>query len=104
MCNCKTQGFRHWLRYLRLRYHYRDFWAHLRYGHKVIDGEDVWVDFIDDGHHRIHNRYPGPNMTKDEWDHWCLPGIERRQKQEKADAIREVEVLLNQSKGKYDGS
>ncbi|MBA7627601.1 hypothetical protein ES703_35068 [subsurface metagenome] len=81
MCNCSKRGFRHWWKYLKLRYYWRNFWASLRYQRRVIDGKDRWVDrtstlvwtglgvfFVPV--ERMYNQYPGPCMRPDEYEHW----------------------------------
>lgn len=81
MCNCSKKGVRHWWRYLKLRYYWRNFWARLEYEHRVIDGKDRWVNrtstlvwtelgafFVPV--ERIFNQLPGPGMSRDEYEHW----------------------------------
>ena len=82
MCNCSKRGFRHWWKYLKLRYYWRNFKARFRYEHQVIDGKDWWFErtttlvwtelgafFVPAV--RKWNQYPGPSMNPDEHEHWC---------------------------------
>ena len=78
MCNCQKKGLHHWWKYLRFRLHWRDFWTKMRYEHVVIDGEDWWVEttWTAFGYFpvaRVYDKYPGPAMTPDEYEHW-FPG------------------------------
>jgi ribosomal protein L32E len=75
MCNCKKKGLRHWWKYLRLRLYWRNFWARQNYRRRVVDGEEVWVlgeltifGFWPSG--ACYTHYPGPNITRDEHEHW----------------------------------
>ena len=50
----------------------------MRYEHVVIDGEDWWVEttWTAFGYFpvaRVYDKYPGPAMTPDEYEHW-FPG------------------------------
>ena len=78
-CNCEYQDIRHWWKYHKFRYHWRNFKCRLRYSKRMIDGEIKWVrNYIDFDYdlmqlvrvNRIYDHYPGPNMTRDEWEHW----------------------------------
>ena len=69
MCDCKKKGIGHWWRYLRFRLWWRRFWARMRYEHRIIDGEDRWVEACWP-ETRVYNQYPGPSMSRDEHEHW----------------------------------
>ncbi len=86
MCNCSEKGIRHWWKYLKLRYYWRNFWARLRYHHMVIDGKDRWgyrtstLVWTEIGAFfvpvlRVFNQYPGPSMSRDEYEHWLLRSV-----------------------------
>lgn len=75
MCNCQKKGLGHWWKYLRLRYHWRNFWRRMDFGHGEVNGQEVWVErswtfFGSIPTVRIYNQYPGPCMTLDEYKHW----------------------------------
>ena len=72
-CKCSTKfkkrffGVAHRWRYTKLRYYWRLFWAKLKYV-RFFDarGYHCWVD----RYGRCYKCFPGPNMTRDEYDHW----------------------------------
>lgn len=74
-CGCavsfrlKYFGLFHWWRYTKLRYYWRLFWTKLRYSKVIANGTTFWVDST---MRRVYNCFPGPNMTRDEHDHWFI--------------------------------
>lgn len=73
-CGCavsfrlKYFGFAHWWRYTKLRYYWRLFWARFRYIKVEVHGSTFWLDKARFGDY--YYQFPGPNMTRDEYDHW----------------------------------
>lgn len=60
----------HWWRYIKLRYYWRAFWMRLHWKKLYWDGRLRWCDARTWPWLRLHNQYPGPSMSKDEYDHW----------------------------------
>jgi hypothetical protein len=62
---------RQWWKYTKLRYHWRAFWTRLHWAQICVDGRLYWYDassFV----LRLFLQYPGPSMSKDEYDHWFV--------------------------------
>lgn len=55
---CKWFGLAHWFKYNRLRLKWRNLIARLQYQMGLSESYNRYDDF------------PGPLMTKDEFDHW----------------------------------